>query len=451
MLETFAQNAAQPGFVPAPAPYFDNNKPLAAGIIAEYNPFHKGHAWMIHQLRESGVEQVVCVVSGPFVQRAEAAILPVHVRARAALEAGADLVLRLPVRWATASAEGFAQGAVGLLSALGCVDILAFGSELGEVEPLEQTAQALLDPAFPLLLRAQLEKGVSFATARAAAAEQLLPGAGDILRTPNNLLGVEYCKALQDVVPQALRARMDPQMQLRVVQGLYGNLPDRDHLFPLPVPMALPRVGASHDGAPLGGFASASWLRAQGVSAWPGWVPDACMPLYQKAQDQGQVLDYSRYETMMLARLRGLSADQFLQAAGCGEGLENRLAAAAKQATSLEELYALAKSKRFAHSRIRRLALRTALQLPEGAPPIPPYAHVLAAGGKGLALLRTIKEKSMIPLSTSLARLKALPQAQEEISFEAFCEDIYSLCLQKPLPGGNCFTQPAAILAKNRE
>jgi len=143
--------------------------PLVAGIVAEYNPFHKGHAWMIDMLREGGVETIVCVMSGSFVQRAGPAVMPTHVRAKAAIAGGADLVLRLPVPWAVASAEGFAQGAAGLLAALGCVDILAFGAEDDNIEQLIGVAELLLIEDFNSLVRVYLSNGQSYPAARAAA------------------------------------------------------------------------------------------------------------------------------------------------------------------------------------------------------------------------------------------------------------------------------------------
>lgn len=140
------------------------------GVVCEYNPFHKGHEWMIEELRRQGAGAVVCVMSGPFVQRAEAACLPAHLRARAAVQSGADLVFRLPVPWACASAEKFAHGAVGLLAALGCVDTVAFGAETADTLLLQEVAEMLESSAFGTALRGELGKGGSFAAARAAAA-----------------------------------------------------------------------------------------------------------------------------------------------------------------------------------------------------------------------------------------------------------------------------------------
>lgn len=169
-----------------------------AGIISEYNPFHRGHAWQIGELRRRlGAETaVVCAMSGSFVQRGDFAVMRTHARAEAAVRGGADLVLELPLPWAIASAEGFAAGGVGVLAATGAVDTLVFGSECGDTETLKAVAAALESDAFAALLRQRLAEGTSFAAAREAAARKLLGEKAAVLAQPNDILGVEYCKAI---------------------------------------------------------------------------------------------------------------------------------------------------------------------------------------------------------------------------------------------------------------
>ena len=169
-----------------------------AGIISEYNPFHRGHAWQLGELRRRlGADTaVVCAMSGNFVQRGDFAILRAHARAEAAVRGGADLVLELPLPWAIASAEGFAAGGVGVLAATGAVDTLVFGSECGDTETLKAVAAALESESFAAYLRQGLQEGVSFAAAREAAARKLLGEKATVLAQPNDILGVEYCKAI---------------------------------------------------------------------------------------------------------------------------------------------------------------------------------------------------------------------------------------------------------------
>lgn len=169
-----------------------------AGIIAEYNPFHNGHAYQIQRTRElTGCNYVIVVMSGNFTQRGCPSITDKHTRAEMALLAGADLVLELPVLYACASAEIFALGGISLLHKLGVVDALSFGSECGEAEPLLQVAQLLLDesPEFKKELKTLLKSGYSYPKARALAliSHGILP---ELIQTPNNILGIEYCKAL---------------------------------------------------------------------------------------------------------------------------------------------------------------------------------------------------------------------------------------------------------------
>ena len=171
----------------------------AAGIIVEYNPLHSGHLRLLEAGRAAlGPDTaMVCVMSGNFVQRGDFALLRKHARARAAVESGADLVLELPLPWAVSSAEGFAAGGVQALAATGVVEHRLFGSECGDVSALERVAAALLAPSFRDRLREALPGAVSFAAARQRALTGLLPEEdAALLESPNNILGIEYCKAL---------------------------------------------------------------------------------------------------------------------------------------------------------------------------------------------------------------------------------------------------------------
>lgn len=412
----------------------DNGR--VAGIVAEYNPFHAGHGWMIERLREEGHSAVVCVISGDFVQRGEAALLPASLRAQAAVAGGADLVFRLPAAWATASAEGFGRAGVGLLCALGCVDTLAFGAETADAGRLAEVAEILRDERLGLLVREELKKGGSFAAARAAVADTLLPGAGEVLRSPNNILGVEYCKALAALAPALAERAAALGRPLR-----------------MPKPLALPRAGAAHDGPPAAGFASASHLRVlwaeEGAAALAPYVPAACLPYYQQAEEEGRVLDAARYEIALLSRLRGLSRADFDTYPAAGEGLGGRLAVAAREATGLARLYDTAKSKRFAHARVRRLALAAALGLSPHPAPLPPFLHLLAASERGLALLKNAKQTALAPLSASLARLAGTsPAAAVAAGEEARAADFHALCLHSPQKGGGAYTEKVRIVRR---
>lgn len=404
------------------------NPPFTAGIVTEYNPFHLGHQWMVQQLKHKGAGAVVCVMSSQFVQRGEPALFPVDVRVKAAMAGGVDVVLRLPVPWAIQSAEGFGLAGVGMLAALGCVDVVAFGAETPDVEQMNQVAALLETPAFKEELQRQLSTGQSFGAARQRALEAIAPGGAALVAQPNNILGIEYCKGLQTIRRKNLLGKLDTY----------------------PTPLAMPRQGAMHDGLPVGEYASASWIRSQ---LTPGachtiepWVPKTGFALYQQAQQQGRVLDKTRWEIAMLSRLKGISVENILAYAGAMEGLENRMVQGIQRATSLSQLYAQVKTKRYAHSRIRRMALAAALGIPLQVPPMVPFLHVLGASKQGLELLKQAKHTAVLPVSTSFAKLsRHSPLAQQAATWEAKAESLYLYALQTPAPGGEVFRRPVYL------
>ena len=353
------------------------------GVAAEFNPFHKGHEHFLQESRRAAGEDaaVVCVMSGCFVQRGEPAIFAPHARGEMAVRAGADLVLELPVPWAMASAEGFARGAVGLLSSLGVVTHLSFGSESGDLPALERLADALLEPDFsPALASRPREGGQSYAAARQALLEERLGPAARALGSPNNILAVEYLKALREL-----------QSPLR--------------------PMTVRRAGAAHDApAPAGNaaagetFWSASALR---TALWAGEDVSAALPLpcreilaREHTSGRGPA-DPEQLEIALLSRLRCLPETAFAALPDAGEGLENRLCRAARREASLEELLAAAKTKGYALSRLRRMCWGAALGLTrELGAGTPPYARVLAANARGCALLRRMAGAAAVPVVT---------------------------------------------------
>ena len=371
-----------------------------AGIVAEYNPFHRGHAWHIAETRRrlGGDAPVVCVMSGHWVQRGECALADKWLRAALALDRGADLVVELPTPWAMASAESFARGAVSLLAATGVVDVLSFGSETGELAPLEEAAAALDAPDYPERLRAALGRGLSFPAARQEAA-----GAA-CLSAPNNNLGVEYLRSLR-----ALGSTIRP--------------------------LTVPRQGAGHDGPAAGGFASASELRrllraGRGEEAAP----------YLTAPWSEELADMQHIERAVLARLRTMGEGDWaaLPDGGGAEGLPSRLAKAAREAVSLEDFYTRAKTRRYPHARLRRLALAAFLGLRAAErPAAPPYVRVLGLGGRGRALLRKMKDTCPLPVIVKPAQARELDgPARTLFESEARYTDLYGLCFPAPRPCG---------------
>lgn len=387
-----------------------------AGIIAEYDPFHLGHAYQIEATRAAGAEAVVVALGGDFTQRGAAAFCEKGVRARAALSCGADLVLEIPAPFAMASAERFAYGGVALLSSLGCVGTLSFGSESGNAEALWRLGEVLDAPEFSALLKEELAGGAAYASARAAAAERLFPGAAALLSGANDLLGAEYCKWIR---------RLEVKMR----------------------PLTIKREGVTHGAKKAGeGFASASYLRELGtVYGLRDYVPAAAFALYTQEAGRGGLpcLD-GRLSPAIMAKLRSMDEEEFARVPdAAGEGLYHRVFAASRRAVDYESLCAAVKTKRYAMSRVRRVIMGAFLGFDEerirgGLP----YCHVLAMNEVGAAVLSEAKKSSALPVSASLAVLeKTSERAACFAKLESRVTDLFWLSAPSPRPCGEAYTR----------
>lgn len=377
-----------------------------AGIIAEYNPFHNGHAFLVQKAREAGFTHIAAVMSGNFVQRGEPALMHHSVRTRAALECGVDLVLQLPSVYAVSPAQSFARAGAEILNGLGCVDALVFGSECGDAEKIVSAAKLVYGDKINPFIAQELEKGITFAAARENALRKINPEAADIIQSPNNILGVEYAAALE---------RIGSKIQ----------------------PVTFERVGAAHDSAlEAGGIASASLIREKtrtGESI-EAFVPAKAAEIYKKAD----IADIKKIENAILYKMRTASADELAKAPDVSEGIENRIISAAKQATSLEELYVLAKTKRYTHARIRRIILNHFLNVTADDLQIPaPYIRVTGFNERGAQIIRAAKATATLPAITKAADVARLGErAQRIFSLECTAGDVYSLCMKNRLPCG---------------
>ena len=326
------------------------------GIICEYNPLHLGHQKQIEHLRRLG-HSVVCVMSGNFVQRGHPAIIDKMARAGAAVDCGADLVLELPVTAALSSAEGFAAGGVAILARL--CDSLCFGAETADADALMSTAKALLAPEFSPALRAQLEKGLSFPAARQAALESMGLDAG-LLESPNNILAVEYCKAI---------LAQNAEMEI----------------------LPILRRGDYHDTLADSQDPSATAVRQLMVAGadFAPYLPPKAQPMVAKAALHR--LEWG--EKAMLHRLRTMTDDDFEALPYGSEGLWRKLMHACRSKSSLEEIIAATKSKRYTRTRIDRMVMCAFLGLTaeDLASPVP-YCRVLAFNDRGRAILSSAKE-----------------------------------------------------------
>ena len=389
-------------------------KPRICGIVAEYNPFHCGHGALIREARRAGMQAVAVVMSGNFVQRGEPALFYKWARAKAALLCGADLVLELPVPWAVAGAEAFAHGAVFLLDALGCADMLAFGSECGDAGRLRAAARAVRSPLLKPLLHKELKTGASFAQARQAAVERLADAeTAGLFREPNNILGIEYCKALD-----ALGSGIEP--------------------------FTVGRIGSRHD-APetpaAGKFASSSQIRRLILNGEPfeGLIPEAAAQIARTELESGRApATLKPVETAILAKLRCMGPEELALLPDVSEGLENRIYAAAREAVSLEDLYGRVKSKRYAHARIRRIVLSAFLGLERRQlPQTPPYLRVLGHNERGREILHAAKRTARLPIMTNASDILSLDKgARDVFELENRAADLFALCVPRVQPCG---------------
>lgn len=391
------------------------------GIICEYNPFHNGHRYQIEQARAAGATHIAAVMSGSFLQRGDIACFSKWDRAKAALLSGCDLVIELPTVYALSSAERFASGAASVFEAMGCVNTLHFGSESGSIDELMAVAKLceLLDGSERLKKR--LKSGENHAAARQALVEQELgPQAGQVLRSPNNTLGVEYLKALirsgSAITPQTVR-----------------------------------RHGAEHDACGQSGeFASATYLRQlleQGrTGEFLSCVPESAWPVYQqRLRDEENKINRDALETAVLYSLRMREKEDFFELPDVTEGLQNRLYQASRQAGSLLEFYALTKTRRYTLSRLRRIALCSLLGITKEDTVLSPAClRVLGMNRRGMEILKRMRDTAKLPFGTAFAKLCEAGGRIMEVDRRA--TDVYALCRKNRGPCGEDFTTPSVVL-----
>ena len=371
---------------------------LTAGIICEYNPFHLGHQKQFRQIREALGQDtgIVCLMSGNYVQRGAPAMFDKTRRAEAALKCGADLVLELPVPVCLSSAEGFAGGGVEILEKI--CGYLAFGCETGEAKSLTQTAEKLLSPAFSEMLKTELSRGVSFPAARQAALEDL-QGDASLLSKPNDILAVEYCKAILS------RGSPMKTLPLRREGDYRSLLPDRSN-------------------------PSAAFLRERirWGESFLEYVPEEaadCFPL-------SEIHTLEAGERAVLARLRTMTERDFAALPYGSEGLWRRLMRACREKAALDEILSAAKTTRYTRSRLDRMVMCAYLGLTGEliAAPVP-YIRVLGFRERGREILSSAKKA--LPLRNA--------GSQEEGNYfelEKHWEDLYGLFRVSGLtpPGG---------------
>lgn len=330
---------------------------MVTGIICEYNPLHLGHQKQLKAIRAADPDGViVCLMSGNYVQRGQPAIVDKSLRAKAAVLAGADLVLELPITAALSSAEGFAAEGVRILSHF--CSHLCFGAETADADVLMATANALLSDDFPARLKVQLEKGLSFPAARAAALEEM--GIAAVTK-PNDILAVEYCKAI-----------------------LAQNSP----LIPIPIS----RGGDYHDMAADAENPSATAVRELMLHSgmWLDYVPEAVRSCFREAP----LHTVSAGERAILGKLRTMTDAEFEAIPFGSEGLWRKLMHNARRFANLEDVITATKSKRYTRTRLDRMVMCAFLGIRSEMMASPaPYVRVLAFNDQGRKILRKKKEE----------------------------------------------------------
>nr|WP_295277114.1 nucleotidyltransferase family protein [uncultured Blautia sp.] len=381
-----------------------------AGIIAEYNPFHTGHEYQIRYVREKlGADFVVIAMSGDFVQRGTPALFSKYVRAEMALKSGADLILELPVSSSTASAELFARGGVQLLDRIGVTDILCFGSECGDTDILMELAKILInEPAeFQNALRLHLKEGMTFPRARSLALAEISPDSNkyqQILSSPNNILGIEYCKSI-----------------LRENSSI--------------LPAAIKREGSDYHENTLSKniFPSASAIRNAVIAGsdpctLEHFSPKACRELFLQTVSDHNFLLESDLDPIFRYCLLQETEELLCSYLDMSHALARRILSCRNQYETFSQFASLLKTKEITHTRIQRALLHMLLHI-HNVPEQIPYARVLGFRKSSASLLREIKKRGCIPLLTKLSDaskiLEGDPYALNILEETTFSSNLY--------------------------
>ena len=365
------------------------------GIVAEYNPFHNGHQFHIEQAKQlTHADAVIVVMSGNFVQRGAPAIMPKHQRAEAALKAGADLVIELPVYYATGSAEIFATGAISILNYLGCVDAICFGSECGDIGILKELAHVFCDE--PLHYKEELQHylrlGYSFPSARQQAIKNLYPNENyeNILEQPNNILGIEYLKALKqiqsDITPYTITRIVSKYHDVELKEKLSSATAIREQL-------------SKHGLLNIEHQVSADSMEI--------------MQMYHKKRFPVYLDDFS---LLLKYRLLNETKATLATYADVSEELANRICKKRNEFVSFEQFCELLKTKELTYSRISRALLHILLNIKKEASHELKYARMLGFRKDNTELLTIIKKTSSIPLVTKF---------EDEESEDVFASNLY--------------------------
>lgn len=386
------------------------------GIIAEYNPFHNGHYYHLQKAKqEANADYCIAVISGNFTQRGDVSIVNKWAKAYMAICGGADLVIELPTIYSVSSAENFANGAIKILDSLKIVDSFAFGAEANDLATLNNIANVLNEEpkGYTNILNHELKKGISYPAARENAIMMYLNDIkryANVMGNPNNILAVEYLKALKNQ-----KSKLTPIMIKR--QKVYYN----EHRI-------------------VDGYASATGIREllknKEYSDVSKVVPRSTYQILgQQANNGRMILSLERYQKEIIYALRKMTVEEIAELPDVSEGLENSIKNAANNCNNLTELINGIKSKRYTQTRIQRILIYALLginkKMMENSKKIIPYTRILGFNSKGKMLISEIMNKNpKINMITSVKKYmdqNKNKQLAEMLNVDIFATDVYTL------------------------
>lgn len=390
------------------------------GIISEYNPFHNGHKYHIEAARqEFGAENIVCIMSGSFVQRGEPAMFNKWSRTKMALLNGADLVIELPFVYACQPAEIFSFGAVNILNNLGIIDGICFGSELGNAEPLKEIASLLIkEPEdFSMLVKQHLKGGNTYPRSISLALSDYYQGneaiSSSIWENPNNILGIEYIKSILQ-----LKSPMLPYTIKRIA----------NHYNDIEISQSIASATAARHELKHFGFSEK--LQTS--------LPHQSNAIIKEHIDKNRGPIYlDQFSDMLLYRIRLMSTAQIKNYISVQEGLEHRIKKAAEKASCINELIDAVKTKRYTRAFIQRILCHILMDLDWESTiafkqlGTPSYARVLGFNDRGKQLLRTIIDNSTYPVINKVASFNPEDSTLRRIfEYDIRATNIYNLAYQ---------------------
>lgn len=390
-------------------------------VISEFNPFHNGHKYLIDSMREQGATHITAIMSGNFTQRGEPAIIDKYSRAKAALENGIDLVLLLPVTYSTASAQDYAFGGVSIAEAMGCCNTLFFGSECGDIQKLKKIRDTFESIEFKAWFAGYVSSNESYARAIELSLVNTLGNEyADIIRASNNLLAVEYIKAIYDI-----NSSLEPK--------------------------TIKRSGVAHDSdIPFENYASASFIRSliNSNSDFKKFMPKESYDIVlESLRQKAAPANIYNLEKLIIYRLRTMTENDYKYLPNISEGIENRLRNASLNSTTLDTLFNKIKTKRYPNSRLRRLVIRSLLNITDSDCSVPPqYIRVLGFNERGKDILREMRKTTKLPVVMKAKDIKELCfEARRQFECESIADDVYALSLPETGRFGKNFTENIII------